>query len=178
MAEPLTIARPYAKAAFSYAVDSGSVDGWATLLNRLGALCSLSEMAALISHPKLSVEQRADVAVGVLGETPDEAMVNFVRLVARNGRMEVLPEIAVIFGQLRAQREATVQVEVEAAFPVDDTAVEQLKAALSRKLHRTVELQTTIRPELIGGLIIRAGDMVIDGSVRGKLAKLAHTLNS
>src|SRR5690554_1361607 len=178
MAELNTVARPYTKAAFEYARDKGSLDQWSQLLSLAALAAGDSLMAPVLSNPTLSAEQKSDLILSVLDAQADEAGKNFVRLLAENGRLSLLPEISVQFELLKANLERKVDVNLTTAFPLDDAQQEKLAKALSSKLGREVKLTSKVDKSIIGGVVVRSDDLVIDGSVRARLAKLAEAMNS
>jgi len=178
MAELNTVARPYTKAAFEYARDKGSLDQWSQLLSLAALAASDSLMTPVLSNPALSAEQKSDLILSVLDAQADEAGKNFVRLLAENGRLSLLPEISVQFEHLKANLEKKVDVDLTTAFPLEDAQQEKLAKALSSKLGREVKLTSKVDKSIIGGVVVRSNDLVIDGSVRARLAKLAEAMNS
>ncbi|HAQ24831.1 MAG TPA: F0F1 ATP synthase subunit delta, partial [Pseudomonas sp.] len=116
--------------------------------------------------------------VRVLGDDADEAFRNFVGNLGENDRLAVLPTVRELYEDIKAQAEKTLEAEVETAFELSNVQLQTLAAALSKRLDRTVNLQQVVNPALIGGVVIRAGDVVVDGSVRGKLSQLAESLKS
>ncbi|HEY9035821.1 MAG TPA: F0F1 ATP synthase subunit delta [Pseudomonadales bacterium] len=178
MAEALTLARPYAKAVFEFAVEHNSLDGWSGMLAAITEAVTHAEMAAILSSPALSGEQQAALVADVCGGRINEKARNLVDALAVNKRLSLMPEVAELFERLRAERQKKVDVEVISAYPLTDEAVNKLVVALKRRLDREVNIQTTVDIALIGGAIIRAGDTVIDGSIKGRLSKLAEALNA
>ena len=178
MAELSTLARPYAKAAFEYALDKQQLSGWFEQLATAAAVVSDSGMEAILNNPSLTAAQQASTVTDVCGDALDAQMRNFICVLASNKRLPLLPEIYRLFGQFKANYEKSVDVEVVSAFDLADEARDCLAQALGRKLERQVKVRTSTDSELLGGVLIRAGDLVIDGSVRGRLNKLAEALNS
>ncbi|HWK53718.1 MAG TPA: F0F1 ATP synthase subunit delta [Hyphomicrobiales bacterium] len=178
MSQLTTYARPYARAAFETAVAAASLDTWSKGLALLVALTQQDKVAAFLAQPTQGWQQQAQGLVDLAGSELDPKLQNFVQLLASNKRLELLPEIAVLFEALKAESERTVDVDVTSAFAMDASAEQALAAALKTRLQREVKLSTQVDPSLIGGLIVRAGDLVIDGSVRGKLNKLSETMNA
>ena len=176
MNEPTTLARPYARAAFDYARNAGELDTWAAGLATLAAITAEPKVAGLLRDPALTGDQRAE-KLAALAEAP-AALKNLLSAMAENGRLQLLPDVAVLFNELKAALEATVNVEVTSAFDVSDAERGTLEAAIAKRLERTVSITTKTDPALLGGAVIRAGDLVIDGSVRGRLDKLASALNT
>jgi F-type H+-transporting ATPase subunit delta len=178
MAELSTIARPYAKAAFEYARDSKQLSQWDEQLATAAAVAADKGLQAAINDPSLTAEQQARILSDVCGDALGAQACNFVAVLAANKRLSLLPEIYLLFAQYRANQEKTVDVEVISAFDLADTARDRLAEVLGKKLERQVKVRTSTDRSLLGGVLIRAGDLVIDGSVRGRLNKLAAAMNS
>lgn len=178
MAEITTVARPYAKAAFQHALAQNQLAEWSAMLGFAAAVASDSSVKPILSNPKLTAQAKAEAVATVCGDKLSEQGRNFISLLAQNKRLAALPEIAHLYDLLRAEQERTVDVEITTAFAATDEQVKSLANALKQKLGRDVAISNEIDASLIGGAVIRAGDLVIDGSVRGKLTKLANTLNS
>lgn len=178
MAELATLARPYARAVFDYAVAAGDMQSWSEMLTVLAAVAQQPKIKQLCSSPDLTSDQQAQAINDVLGDQLNDKAHNFVSLLAENGRLQLLPFVAQLYEGFKAQREKTVNVEITTAFPLEDSTEQKLAASLQKKLDRTVSVATTVNNELLGGVIIRTGDMVVDGSVRGKLAKLGEAIVS
>lgn len=178
MIEPTTLARPYARAAFQYALDNSAVDAWYSALETLAALVSEPKVASVLDDPASTAAQRAETVVAVLGADTPAGVAQFVAVMAENHRLALASEVAGLFAELKSALDAAASVTVTSAYGVADTTVEQLSASLKAKLGKTVDMTVETDSSLIGGAIIRAGDMVIDGSVRGRLHKLATALKS
>jgi len=176
MAEKSTIARPYAQAIFDQAVASKQLPKWSENLALASLVAQDEGMRSVVGNPRLSDAQLVDLFVGVCGDKFDDAAKNLVKLLVENGRLGVLPEIASLYEAYRAEAEKTVKAEVVSAYPVTSAQENSIKKALKARLGREVELVCTTDNSLVGGAIIRAGDMVIDGSVTAQLAKLSHAL--
>ena len=177
MAELTTVARPYAKAAFQFARESGQLGDWSAMLALAASAVADPALLRLISNPSVSHQQLATTLESVLGEALDTARRNFVRLLARNKRISAMTEIARLFELYRADLEKTLDVEMCSAFAVSDEQVNALATSLNKRLGKAVNITVSVDPSLIGGAVFRARDLVIDGSVKGKLAKLAENLN-
>lgn len=178
MAELSTLARPYAKAAYEYAVEGDALDSWSAMLKTLTAVVQQDTVKALLDSPERSIQQQGESLVELCGDALDDSGRNFVRLLAQNRRLPLIPFIGDQFEVLKAQREKTVDVQVVAASELDTAQQEKLSQALSRRLDRRVNITVSIDKSLLGGVLIRAGDTVIDGSIRGRLTKLAEALHS
>lgn len=175
MAENLTLARPYAEAAFELARDRNALESWEQALARLAAVASDERMRDLFSNPKISPEQLTQLFVDVAGGLSDEQK-NFVRTLVDNERLVVLPEIHELFTELKNRHEGVKHAHITSAFPLDDATLKQLVADLAPRFKGKLETTVSVDPELIGGVRIAVGDEVIDASVRGKLATMAAAL--
>ncbi|PAU86925.1 F0F1 ATP synthase subunit delta [Pseudomonas sp. WN033] len=178
MATINTLARPYAKAAFEHASTANQLDAWSGMLALAAAAINEAVFADRVRNPGLTRERKAEDLLMVCEGQIDEAFGNFIRTLAENDRLPLIPVIAELYEQHKAEHDRSVAVEVESAFELSEDQLKTLATALSKRLDRTVTPQVTINPALIGGVLVRAGDLVIDGSVRGKLAKLAEALKS
>jgi len=176
--EPTTLARPYARAAFQFAVDNSVVDSWHQALLAVAAVVAEPSVAKVLDDPATTAPRRAATVVTVLGDDIPAGVAEFVSVMAENHRLGLSGEVARLFAELRSALDAAANVTVTSAFDVADATVEQLAASLTAKLGKTVDMTVETDASLIGGAIIRAGDMVIDGSVRGRLHKLATALKS
>jgi F-type H+-transporting ATPase subunit delta len=176
MAEKSTIARPYAQAVFELARASRDYQSWSTLLQFAAAVTQNPAMTKYIDNPRVPKATLAQLLIEVCGTTVNEHGKNFLQVLIDNKRLSVLPEIAEIFEQLRAQAESRMDAEVVSAFPLSEAQRQGISAGLKKRLGREINLVAKVDSALIGGAIIRAGDMVIDGSVTGHLEKLAYAL--
>jgi len=173
MAEATTIARPYAQAIFELARDEKRLVEWSSTLGVLSAIAANDGMSLVFGNPKISTDNLVDLFISVAGNKLDDKAKNLVKVLAENKRLTVLPEIAAGFEILRAEEEKTIKADVISALEVSEAQKQSLAAALKKRLGRNVELTCRIDETLLGGAVIRAGDMVIDGSISGQLAKLA-----
>tara|TARA_R110002110_G_scaffold205066_7_gene417029 strand:- start:160513 stop:161049 length:537 start_codon:yes stop_codon:yes gene_type:complete len=178
MAELSTLARPYARAAFEFARDHGVLAEWAQQLSTAAEVTMDSRMEAVLNNPSLTAQQQAQTLGDVCGDALSAESRNFIGILAANKRLSLLPEIYALFAEYKANQEKSVDVEVVSAFDLPDATRDRLAEVLGRKLEREVKVSTTTDHDLLGGVLIRAGDMVIDGSVRGRLNKLAEAMNS
>lgn len=176
MAEKTTLARPYAKAAFALAFETGKLQEWSNALAFAALTAEDPQMAALIRSPRVTNAQAAELFIELGGERFGAEVRNFIRALAENRRLELVPQIAELFEQYRAEAESTVEVQLISAAPISDAQRQKFVASLKGRLMRNVELKAETDPSLLGGAVIRAGDMVIDGSVRGRLSRLATAL--
>ncbi|MES9944912.1 F0F1 ATP synthase subunit delta [Candidatus Thiodiazotropha sp. CDECU1] len=174
--EATTIARPYAEAVFARAEESGKLDIWSDMLSFLTSVVESEEMAPIVGNPLIEQEALVSLLLEIAGDKVDQEGGNLIKVLVENGRLSVLPEIDALFEELKADKQRISKVHVTSAFALD-TAQEKLIAdALKAKLGRDVTITSELDAELIGGVHIRAGDMVIDGSVRGQLQQLANEL--
>jgi F-type H+-transporting ATPase subunit delta len=176
MADKSTIARPYAKAAFQEARDRKRLGPWSEALQTAAAVVSDSRVEALLGNPRVTPEELAALVSETAGPQLDEEGRNFVRTLADNRRLSLLPEISARFDELKGEAEGVVDVTVTSAAPLDESQRSQLATALERRLGRSVRLQCAVDSALIGGAVLQAGDMVIDGSLRGRLERIAYAL--
>ena len=177
MAEAITVARPYAQAAFQFASAQHTLKDWSEMLSLLAGIADDASMRELIDSPQLTEAQLADLFIQVAGDNINEKCANLVRVLAANGRLHLLPEIAALFEIKRRDAEGTVEAELVSAFPASESQQAAVIASLRKRLGREVELSCSTDAELLGGAIIRAGDLVIDGSLRGKLQRLGTALS-
>lgn len=177
MAELSTLARPYAKAAFEYAVAHDALDAWSGMLAVAAAVTQQEKVAELLASPDRTSADLAASFCQVVGDALDQQGQNFIATLAENKRIALLPQISEEFEALKSQQEHKVDVEVTSAFTLDPAQQQALAAKLKETLKRDIELHTQVDESLLGGVLIRADDLVIDGSVRGRLAKLAEAMN-
>lgn len=177
MSDFTTVARPYAKAAFDFAVEHQSVDRWQQMLAFATEVAGNEQMTDLLSGA-LAPEALSETFIAVCGDQLDEAGQNLIKVMAENGRLPALTDVLEQFIQLRAAYDATAEVEVISSVTLSDEQLTKISAAMEKRLSRKVKLNCKIDKSVMAGVIIRAGDMVIDGSVRGRLARLADDLQS
>jgi F-type H+-transporting ATPase subunit delta len=178
MAEPSTVARPYAEAAFRLADAAGALGKWSEMLGALALVAADERVRAAVADPKLSDAQAAGVFIGILaGELSGEAE-NLLRVLAHNGRLELLPEIRAQFEALKNEREGVLEAEVQSALEMSDAQLADLVLRLEKKTGRKVKAKLEINKDLIAGVKIVLGDKVIDGSVRAQLGALETALKA
>ncbi len=177
MAERRTTARPYAEAAFALARDARRLKPWSEMLGLLAAVVGDAGLQPLLDDPRLPRERLADLIIEIGGQHLDSEAQNFVRILAENRRLALLPEIIELYETRRAEAEAIVEADVTSAYALTDAEQRKISEALKRRLGREVRVTTHVDASLLGGIVIRAGDLVIDGSVRGRIAALATHLN-
>ncbi|MDD9852060.1 MAG: F0F1 ATP synthase subunit delta [Gammaproteobacteria bacterium] len=173
-----SIARPYAEAVFALAQEANDFDRWSAFLARAAVVAADAQVVRLIQDPRVAQETLFGIVADLSVKGEGEAQRNFLRLLIANRRARALPDIAAQFEKLRAEAEGTVDAELVTAFAVSDAQKEKIAAALGRKLGRKVRLNVSEDGDLIGGAIVRAGDMVIDASVRGQLEQLKNALRA
>lgn len=171
-----TIARPYALAAFEYALDKNDLAGWEAMLQTAAVIAQDAAMAPLLQSPEVTQEQLVEIFCEILAKKLDADKMNFMQLLGEYERLDALPEIAELFANYRAQYEKTITVQVISATALNKADEQKFVDALTRRLKRKVSLQCEVDESLLGGAMIRAGDMVIDGSIRGKLNRLLESI--
>ena len=176
MADTATIARPYARAAFDYARGANALPAWSELLAKVGAALADERVAALVGNPHVRTAELVDFLLDLAGASGNANARNFLRLLAENRRLEAVPAIAAQYEVLRSEVEHTVDVTVTSALPLTAEQSAKLSAALAKRLQRTVRLHAETDPALIGGAIVRAGDFVVDGSLRGRVERLGTAM--
>ena len=178
MAEPSTVARPYADAAFRLADASNALGKWSTMVAALAAVAGEKRVQAAIADPALSDAQTAGVFISILAGQLDGGAENFVRVLAENKRLELLPEIRTQFEALKNEREGVVEAEILSAFDLTQAQIADLAQRLEKKTGRKVRTTVRIDKELIGGIKVVIGDKVIDGSARAQLGALENALKA
>jgi len=176
MAEPSTIARPYAEAAFRLADASGKLADWSDMLGNLAKVAADPGVSAAMKDPNLSAPKVAGIFLNILGGRLTGEGENLVRVLAENRRLEVLPEISVQFEALKNEREGTVDAEIVSAFALDDAQLRELVTQLETKTGKNVKPRVSVDSALIAGVRVVIGDKVIDGSARAQLAALEAAL--
>jgi len=171
-----TLARPYAKAAFDLAREAGSIEGWSAALATAAAAVGTDSMRRVIGHPKVDEARLLALFEDVLGDAADKAFRGFLQVLMHYRRLSLIPEIAEQFEQLRRTSEQRVKVSVTSAVEMQPGQAEDLAARLRERFGTDIEMETHVDGDLIGGLIVRAGDKVIDASVRGRLEQLGRQL--
>lgn len=176
MSEAITTARPYAQAAFDEAQKLSDLKGWSDVLQSLAEAVHNPELRSVISSPRVAKTQLAGLLSEVLGGKLKPQQLNLIKVLAENQRLLILPEISALFEALKAEAEKTVNVVVESAFELSADQQEKIVVSLKKRMAREVKLVCTVNKELLGGVVIRAGDKVIDGSARTRLGEMANAL--
>ncbi|UTM57312.1 F0F1 ATP synthase subunit delta [Photobacterium sp. CCB-ST2H9] len=177
MSEMTTIARPYAKAAFDYAVEKGELAQWSEMLT-FAAEVAKNETIQDVLDGGYAADKLVEIFISVCGEQLNEAGQNLIKVMAENGRLKALPDVSAQFLFLKDELEKTIDATVTSAVALDEGQLSAISQKLEKRLARKVKLNCSVDETLIAGVVIRAGDLVIDQSVRGKLARLNDTLQS
>lgn len=176
MPELTNIARPYAQAVFELARDSERFDDWSDCLVTLSEIVTHSDVASMIQDPRIDRSLILEIVLEISGDAFDQQVQNFIRILSHYRRLSAVPQIAKQYESLRAEEEGIIEAELETAYPIDEQQQQKIAAALQQRLGRKIRLFSTVDENLIGGAIIRAGDWVVDGSIRARLDKLASSL--
>lgn len=174
--ELLTCARPYAKAAFLYAMEHACTDGWEQMLETMSNIVSDQKIRQLLARPDVTSEQRVNYLTQILGNEVDEPGACFIKILSENKRLSLLPWIAQQFSKFKQSHQREVDVIISSASPLSEAQLSKLNEKLALRLEQTVKIQTIIDPLLIGGLKICAGDWIYDGSLKAKLDQLTSTV--
>lgn len=177
MSDLITAARPYARAVFELAQSESAQAAWSDALMLMSALVAHADMRVMLDSPKLGADKKAQLLIDVCDGKLKATQQNLLRTLAENGRFELLPDIAALYEIMRAEAESKIEATVKSAHPLNDAQKQAIIAALKKKLGREVTLVTETDTTLIGGVVIRAGDLVIDGSAQAKLASLGQALS-
>jgi F-type H+-transporting ATPase subunit delta len=178
MAEVTTIARPYAEAVFKLAVARDTLAKWSTLLAEMGGVAAHPDMRSAITNPKLPVAALSELFAATIKSPMDQDSKNFVQLLIENDRLDLLPEIASQFEQLKSDHEGVADAEVVSAFPLSDAELNHLTAMLEKRFKRKIKPTVSIDKELIAGVKVTVGNEVLDASVRARLQAMATALQS
>lgn len=176
MADTRTIARPYAQAVFQLARERNALDKWSNMLEAGDRIVRDPALSELIDDPRVNQQQLIEIVLAAAADYLDEQGANFIRLLVQNDRLNQLPEIRELFESFRREAEQTVEARVITAFPLTEAQQRQIGEALEKRLGHTVVLTETVDESLLGGMMIRIGDRVIDGSITSQLSRLARNL--
>jgi len=177
MSEVTTIARPYAKAAFEFAVEQKAVDSWLEMLLFAAEVSKDSTLQQVI-HSSIAPDQLAQLFIQICGEQLNEYGHNLIKVMAENGRLSVLPDVLVEFTALKAELDKEVEAVITSAAALSDAEKTKIQKSLENRYQRKVRLTCQLDPSLMAGLVIKIGDDIIDASVRSKLTRLAEALQS
>jgi len=176
MSELTTIARPYAKAAFEFAVDKNAVADWNDMLSFAAQVANNEQVKSLVANK--AANEQSEIFISVCAEQINEYGQNLIKVLAENGRLVALPAVAHLFTEFKAEYDKEIDVDIVSATALADNQQASLVATLEKRFSRKIKLNCSVDETLVGGLIVKAGDNVIDGSIRGKLNRLATTLQS
>jgi len=177
LAERKTLARPYAEAVFEMARENDQLKLWSGQLQLLGGIAANGDVIALAANPEISRDDIAELVIGSCGNKLNKDGANLVKLLLENGRLPILPEISELFENQKAEHEGSVEAEVASAYELSKEQLDKISGALKKKLGREVRLVSHVDKSLVGGVVISAGDLVIDGSVTGYLQELSTQIN-
>ena len=177
MSELTTVARPYARAAFEFAVSNNNIEAWSAMLFFAAEVAQDATMANILTRDK-APQELANLFIDVCGDQLDENGQNFVKVLAENGRLSVLPRVAQLYVDLETEHNKEVDVDVVSAYSLSKLQKTELSKSLEKRLARKVNLNCSIDKTLIAGMVITAGDLVIDSTASGQLTRLSHTLQS
>jgi len=176
MAEAITVARPYAVAAWRHAQAGGNADLWAEMLGFMADVIRDTTMSKIVADPRIDGERLSGLMLDICGGRINETAASFVKLLVENGKLGLMPEIATVFSKLKTEAGGAVEATLLAAYPVNAKFEQDIATAMQKRLNREVRFTTEEDKSLLGGVIIRVGDMVIDASVKGKIEALANDL--
>lgn len=178
MSDLTTAARPYARAVFETAEKAGGLTAWSDTLGFMGAIASNEDVKKLLASPKMAKQAGADAFLKLCDNKLDDQAQNLVRMLAENNRLSLLPEMSVIYEALKDEAKGSVEALVIAAKKLTKVEEDAISKALKKRLGRDVKLKVGVDKELLGGAIIKAGDLVIDGSLQGRLRKITSVMTS
>ena len=178
MAEAITVARPYAEAVFKLAITETSLSQWSKILKLAAEISENEHIKLLIGNPLVSVNQLSDLILEIGGRKFNQEARNLITLMIENKRVQVLPQVSLLFEQLKAQHEGALEAQIISAFEMESQQLSKLVFELERKFKRKIDAKVTVDSDLIGGIKVEIGDEVLDASVRGKLEAMAIALKS
>ena len=176
MAEPITIARPYAEAVFGLAKERDELDKWSGMLEFVVSVFQDPQVTAALANPKVTSADAEGMLLAICGERIDGPVRNLIQVLVKNGRLDVLPEIRELFDALKSEDEGVIEASISSAFPLEAAQLERIVALLGKRYQKKVSPAVAVDPELIGGVKITVGDKVLDASVRGRLQNMAAAL--
>jgi len=177
MSELVTAARPYARAVFELASADKRLPEWSDALELIAGIAMHAEMIPVLDNPALTRQQKSDVIIAVAGDQLDQQAQNLLKVMAENDRLMLLPEVAALYEKMRADAEGSVEAELISAYEVTPEQQQSIADSLKKRLGRDVRLDVQIDKDLLGGVIVKAGDLVIDGSIKGRLEQLTSALS-
>ena len=176
MSELATLARPYAAAVFKRAKETGTAKKWSESLAFLAAVLKNKDLSAIVDNPKISNERKSALMLDICSEHVDQEGANFLKLLVQNKRLDLMPYITELYEAYKARDEGYIEVEVFSAYSLTKEAKDHLASSLEKSLNKKVHMNVTVDKSLIGGVLVRAGDKVIDGSIRGQLKQMQKAL--
>ena len=176
MSELTTAARPYARAVFEMAESASSLGEWSDMLSFMGSIAGNEEVSALLATPKMAKQAGADAFVKLCDGKLNEQAENLVSMLAENDRLTLLPEMSAIYEVLKDEAEGSVEALVTSAQVLTETEEKSISEALKKRLGRDVKIKVSVDETLLGGAIIQAGDLVIDGTLKGRLSKMTSVM--
>ena len=176
MAETITVARPYAVAVWRHAEAEGKTDLWADMLGLMADVVSDETMSGIVADPRIDASRLAQLMLDICGGRINETAESFVKLLVENGKLSLMPEISSVYALLKSEAGGAIEATLQAAYPVNAKFEQAISAAMQKKLNREVHFTTEEDKSLLGGVVVRVGDMVIDASVRGQIESLANEL--
>lgn len=178
MAETITVARPYAEAAFSLAREQNALPAWSRMLSLVAAIVGDARVADALDNPRLGAAEKESLLLSIAGDRLDDDGRSYVRVLVQADRIGLVPEIAQLFESLKDQAEGTAKAEIETAFDLTDAQLAELKSALERRFGKKIEATVRVNRALVGGARVTVGDTVLDASVQAKLAAMATELRA
>jgi F-type H+-transporting ATPase subunit delta len=176
MAELATLARPYAEAAFKRAKETSTVAEWSAQLQFLAVVAKDPDIIAIAANPKISKEKITELLLDISADQVRGEAINLIKLLIVNGKLTLLPKIAELYEEHKAEDEGYVNVELYSAFVLTKAEQNKYSVMLEKQLHKKVNVEVLLDKSLIGGILAKAGDKVIDGSIRGQIQQLAKRL--
>lgn len=176
MSELATLARPYAAAVFKRAKETHATAKWSETLAFMSAVLNDENISVIVDNPKVNKERLSALMLDICQVQINQENENFLKLLVHNNRLSLLPSIAKLFEAFKAEDEGYVEVEVLTAYSLSKEAKQDFTATLEKTLGKKIHMNVTVEKSLIGGVLVRAGDRVIDGSIRGRLQQLAKRL--
>ncbi len=176
MSDLSTTARPYAKAVYELASENNATETWSDALAYLSVVCEDEQIKSRLDDPTVTREKMAELLVSICGDKIDDQGANLVKLMAESGRLSLMSEVTGIYEELVASSKGMIDAKMVSAFEVTEAQKESVIASLKKRFNKDVRLEVSVDADLIGGAVITAGDLVIDGSVKGRMAKMSTTL--
>lgn len=176
MSELTTAARPYARAVFEMAESTKSLGEWSEMLSFMGSVAGNEQVSKLLAMPNMAKQAGAEAFIALCGDKLNDQAKNLVEVLAENDRLSLLPEISVIYEELKQEAEGSIEAVVTSAQELTEDEEKSISSALKKRLGRDVKIKASVDETLLGGAIIQAGDLVIDGSIKGRLAKMTSEM--